>query len=121
MINDTLKPKAQSSELLIQELCDEILIYDVKTGKAFCLNESSSVIWNECDGKNSVEQIAEKASNKLKTKISQDFVRLAIEDLKSEGLLEDCLNYSFLEKIDRRDMIKKVGLTTAAALPLLRQ
>ena len=119
MKNDTLKPKAQNSEKLVQELCDETLIYDVKSGKAFCLNESSSAIWNECDGNNSIAEIAEKVSNKLNTKISNDFVMLALKDLKSEGLLEEGLSYSFLGEIDRRNLIKTVGLTAAIALPII--
>ncbi|HZH35571.1 MAG TPA: hypothetical protein VEX64_12070 [Pyrinomonadaceae bacterium] len=37
-------PKARENDLVVQELKDEVLIYDLKINKAYCLNETSAAI-----------------------------------------------------------------------------
>lgn len=51
---------------LVQELEKEILVYDLGIDKAFCLNKTSAIIWQLCNGANSVADIAELMSRKLK-------------------------------------------------------
>lgn len=113
-------PKARIDNLVVQEFSNESLIYDLKTNKAYCLNETSALIWQFCDGNNSVDEIANMMSRKLKTKVSEDFVWLAIEELKKDKLLEknDRLDNHF-NGLSRREIVKKVGLTSMAALPLI--
>ena len=91
----------------------------MKRNKAYCLNESSAAVWNECDGKNTIEQITRNIGNKFRVKISRDFVMLALEDLYGECLLEEGFEFSFDSEINRREMIKKAGLTAAISLPII--
>jgi hypothetical protein len=37
-------PKNRKNDIVIQELKDEILIYDLTTNKAYCLNETSAAV-----------------------------------------------------------------------------
>lgn len=113
-------PLSKSNNLVVQELEKEILIYDLNINKAFCLNETSAIVFQLCNGSNSVAGIADLVSKKLKTLVSEDFVWLAIEELKKNNLLEnkDQLNNHF-KGLSRREIVKRVGLATMIALPII--
>ena len=70
-----MNPKHRTNNLVIQETETELLIYDLTENKAFCLNESSSIIWQSCDGQKSFEEIAKQ------TQIPQEFVWLRLKNL----------------------------------------
>lgn len=114
------KPIRLKSNLLEQELEKELLLYDLKRDKVFCLNETSMMVWNLCDGEKTVEDIRRQISLQLKTDISDEMIWLALDLLKNEKLLSNHqeieINFSGLS---RRAVIKKVGLSTMAALPLV--
>lgn len=37
-------PKGRTNDIIVQELDGEVLIYNLKDNKAFCLNETSSLV-----------------------------------------------------------------------------
>jgi hypothetical protein len=47
-----IKIKSRESNLVVQDLNNEVMIYDLTENKALCLNETASIIWRLCDGKN---------------------------------------------------------------------
>ena len=75
-------PKVRVADIVVQEFADEILIYDLQTNKAFCLNETSAIIWQSCDGKNNISEITEFISRKTNSSVSEDLIWLAIDQLK---------------------------------------
>ena len=114
------KPIARKSDLVIQEAGDELLIYDLKTNKAYCLNETSAIVWQLCDGDNSIEKIANEMSKQLKVEISEDFVWLAIDQLNKDELIENVENLNNQSaNLSRREIIRKVGFASAVALPIV--
>ncbi len=116
----SIKPSAKTTEILVQELDKELLVYDLQTNKAFCLNETSAFVWQMGDGTKTVAEISDSISQKFKSLVSEDFVRLALNELKRDGLLEnvDELNMYF-STFSRREVIKKVGLASMIALPFI--
>ncbi len=113
-------PLARTDELVVQKSGNEHLIYDLQTNKAICLNQTSRLIWEHCDGKHSVSDIAKELEKKLGTEISEDLVLFAINQLANEGLL------SGVEELPerfrgptRREVIRKVGLASMVALPIV--
>lgn len=106
--------------VLVQELENELLLYDLKRDKAFCLNETSMLIWNLCDGKNTVEDIRRQVSIQLKIQITDEIIWLALDNLKREQLLSNPqeININF-NGLNRREVIRKVGFSTMVALPLI--
>lgn len=50
-------PKARNKNIVVQLLNKETLIYDLIDNKAFCLNETSSIVFNACDGKTSFDEL----------------------------------------------------------------
>lgn len=113
-------PKTRNENIVVQEMENEILIYDLQTNKAFCLNETSAIIWQFCDGKNSIAEITEKVSKKLGELISEEMIWLALNDFKRDGLLENNEQFEIdFKGLSRRQVIKKVGLASMIALPVV--
>lgn len=116
----TIKPKIINSNIVVQEFEKELLLYDLITNKAFCLNETSAFIWQLCDGTNSTTEISRQLSKHFKANLDENFVWLAIEQFKRDGLLDESIPIEIdFGGLSRRQMIKKVGLATMIALPLI--
>ncbi len=116
---DQIYPKARNNEIVVQSSGDETLIYDLKTNRATCLNQISALIWKQCDGKTSIDEISNKVSITLKNLVSKDVVKLALFDLHKEDLLKSYDLTEDLLKISRREIIKKVGFSSMVALPIV--
>lgn len=114
------KPIARQEKLVVQTLEDETLIYDLKTNKALCLNQTSGLVWQHCDGKNEVSEIGRILSGQLKSEVSDEMIRLALEQLKKENLLENQGDFSSgFGHLSRREAIRRVGLASVVALPVI--
>ncbi|MEK7725091.1 MAG: PqqD family protein, partial [Acidobacteriota bacterium] len=75
------KPIGRRSDIVTQNIKDELMIYDLKINKAFCLNETSAFVWTVCDGKNSVAEITQQLSRKLKISVNEDYIWLTLNEL----------------------------------------
>jgi hypothetical protein len=50
-------PKARQDGLVVRELPDEVLVYDLKRHRAHCLGGVAAEVWKRCDGKTSPVEI----------------------------------------------------------------
>ena len=113
-------PVSRRADIVVQDLEDEVLIYDLKTNKAFCLNQTSAIVYQLCDGNNSVVEISDLMSKKLKTLVSEDIVWLALDQLKKDNLLENGDEFTnYFSGLTRREMVKRVGFASMVALPIV--
>jgi Coenzyme PQQ synthesis protein D (PqqD) len=120
MSKTAIKPVSRKSDLVTQEFEKEILIYDTIIDKAFSLNETSALIWNLCNGSNSVSEIAAGLSKKLNSPVNEDFVWLALEQLKKDNLLKNGEEISInFGGLTRRDVIRKIGFASLIVLPMV--
>ena len=113
-------PMARTDELVIRDLPEETLIYDYRTFKAFCLNQTASLIWKNCNGRNEPADIAALLEKQFQTTVPEDLVWLAIKQLSAGNLLEE--QPSLLKRargVSRREVIRRIGLTSAIALPVV--
>lgn len=117
-MNDSQLPIARNEGLVIQEMPDEILVYDLETNKAHCLNETAAFVWKACDGRNSIADITKLFGEQSKAIVQEDLIWLAIEQLSENNLLEKELKANF-DGHSRRDIIKKIGLAAVIALPIV--
>lgn len=117
MMNEE-KPLAKREDLVVQELPDELLIYDVSTGKAFCLNETSAFVWKKADGQRSVAEIRRLMESEYKSPVSEDLIWLALDQLGKDNLLENKPENRFAN-ISRREVVRRVGLSSLIALPII--
>lgn len=119
-MNNNVVPKARKENLVVQEFNGEVLIYDLNTNKAFCLNEASMRVWQACDGSKNVSEIRNSLSKQFNSNVNDDFVWLALDQLKKENLIENKDEIiSDFNGLTRREVIKKVGLGTMIALPIV--
>ena len=111
-------PIARKSGIVIQEVPEEVLVYDLDTNKAHCLNQTAALIWNSCDGSRSISDIAKHVESLAGGSVSDDFVWLAIDQFNENNLLEEQVTANF-NGLSRRDVIKKIGLSTMIAIPVI--
>lgn len=117
---NNFQPLARKEKLVIEQMANEVLVYDLESHKAHCLNLTSAVIWQHCNGKNSVIRIIQLASRDLQTSVSEDVVLLALNQLEKFHLLEKQTDFAFtLPKVSRRDLMKRIGVASAIAIPLV--
>ncbi len=117
-MNNLQMPVARKENLVIQEMPDEVLVYDLDTNKAHCLNQTAAFVWRACDGTKSVNQINALMEKEFGENVSEEMVWLAIDLLEKDNLLEQAVKTNF-NGLSRREVIKKVGLTTVVALPVV--
>lgn len=84
-----IKPLSRKNNIVVQQIEDETLVYDLITNKAFCLNKTAAEIWQLCNGLNSVSEMTDKLRKRLKTLASEEMVRIALDLLRKDDLLED--------------------------------
>jgi len=111
-------PVARKDGLVIQETTEEVLVYDLTSNKAHCLNQTAAFVWKSCDGINSIPEITKLFENEVGTAVHEDLIWLAIDQLTEKNLLEKDLVPNFVGR-SRREVIKKIGLATVVALPIV--
>ena len=113
-------PLSRNKDIVQQELKDGLLIYDLVINKAYHLNETSAAIYRLCDGNNSISDIKKSIGRELKQPVSEDLVWLALDQLKEDNLLTEKKEIkTYFNGLSRREVIKKVGLASMIALPLI--
>ena len=117
-MNNSQNPVARKNDLVVQEVTDEVLVYDLSSNKAHCLNETSAMVWKACDGTRSVADIAKLVGSNAGGHISEDLVWLAIDQLSENDLLEQEIKSAFAGQ-SRREVIKKIGLASMIGLPII--
>ncbi|MEN3334879.1 MAG: hypothetical protein V7641_4244 [Blastocatellia bacterium] len=118
--NEQSLPAAREEGLIVQELAEEVLVYDRERYKAHCLNHTAALVWRHCDGKTTIAQIAGLVEHELKAPVDEEFVWLAIEQLQKARLLGDGANRVRTQgNISRRKVLRKIGWAAAVGLPLV--
>ena len=112
-------PIARTKDLIIEEAAEEVLVYDLNTDKAHCLNRMSALIWKNCDGEKTEGDIAALLQHELATPISTKVVTLGLEELAGSGLLQEDASTPPRARVSRRRLIQHLGLTAVIALPLV--
>jgi len=112
------KPLARKDNIVIQKLKGETLIYDLKENRAFCLNETSTLVWELCNGTRTVAEISAELRRRLKAQVSSEIADLAIHQLSNDNLLEDGAA-DYFSGVSRREAIRKVGFASVITLPMI--
>ena len=107
-------PPTKNDNIVVQNIGKEILIYDLGSHRAYCLNETLAKIYAACDGKMTFQEF------KKLHPFTDDLIFLSLDELKRENLIETIDDYeSPFATLTRREAIKRVGLATSFALPLI--
>jgi hypothetical protein len=118
--NETMPKSLKSDQLVVENLGTELMIYDQARNQAFCLNQSAAFVWQHCDGKSTINDIATKMAQTLEKPVDASIVTFALQSLSKDGLLENSNLTPFNPAMmSRRDLIQKIGVRAAIALPLV--
>ena len=115
-----MKITARTEELIVQEVGGETLVYDLKSNHAHCLNTTAAFVWRQCDGRNSMEEIARLLQQEMNAPASEDLVSLAVKQLDKAHLLQGTLPAGTSATISRREVGRKLsqaGVATALLIP----
>ena len=116
-------PLARRDGLVIRELDGEILIYDLSSQKALCLNQVAGAVWKMSDGETSAREIAGRISTQLGATVDERTVWSAIDRLGRDHLLQYCIPAP--GRVTRRQLAKAAAiagpLVVALATPAAAQ
>jgi len=110
-------PLARTEELVVQELGDETLVYDLQRDQAHCLNPTSAAVWRRCDGHATSSQIRARLQEELGTAVDPRVVELALDQLGRARLLAIAAPRS--ERVSRRELGRDLGKVLAFSLPVV--
>jgi hypothetical protein len=112
-------PKSRTENLIIKQVNGETLVYDLTTDKAHCLNQTAALVWQHCDGSRSISEIAALLSPQGDTPVADEFVLLALDQLRKFKLLETNGERAFqFAGMNRRELVRRIGIG-ALALPII--
>src|SRR5712691_3388551 len=101
-------PRARVEGLVIQELPDEVLVYDLDRHRSHCLNRTAAMVWRHCDGRTSVEQMARLLQQELSLSADEEVVRWILDRLGRAHLLQRRHSYPVTEACSsRRALLRK--------------
>ena len=114
------KPLARKEGLVIQELPDEVLVYDLDRDRAHCLNETAAFVWQHCDGRTSANEIARALGKKVNTAVDEKVVLFALDQLGRNHLMATpSVPPQLLAGLNRREMVRALGIAAAVAVPVV--
>lgn len=108
-------PRSRTENLVVRELDDETLVYDLQRNEAHCLNLTAALVWQHCDGAMTATQAARSLQSKLGVPVDTDLVWLAIRQLERFHLVESSVKSP---AVSRRTLILKYA-PAALALPVI--
>jgi len=109
---ETYSPKTRSTRLFVQELPNELVVYDVERNEVHCLNGTAARVWALCDGTNTVAEIAQLLGTDLEPQAAETLVWVALDQFAEKHLLEEVSPPALYRPADmtRRQMVLRVGL-----------
>lgn len=104
-------PRARKEGLIVRELADEVLVYDLERDKAHCLNVTSALVWKHCDGQTSVKEMVRLLEDECRALLSEDVVWLALRQLQRFHLLQErVVQPAGTSLASRRQMMRSMSL-----------
>jgi Coenzyme PQQ synthesis protein D (PqqD) len=114
---EELTPLARREGFVIQQLADEMLVYDLERHRAHCLNLTAAAIWELCDGRTSVSEMASQLRSRGDATVDVEVVRYGLRQLAKFRLLQDRLPEGV--GLSRRQLLRRAGVAAALSLPLV--
>lgn len=111
------RPLARSEGLLIEHVADETVAYDTESKAAHCLSPLAATLFQHCDGRRSIDQLAIATSERLGEPVDSARVLDALAQLDERNLLVDGNG-----GLSRRDVIRRttmIGAGAIASAPLI--
>jgi hypothetical protein len=109
------RPAARAEGLVVRELGDEVVVYELESHRSHCLNRTAALVWRSCDGRRTIAAIAERVGRELRRPADEDLVRYTIGRLHDAQLLD--ARGGKAATLTRRQLARRIG--QAALLPVV--
>jgi hypothetical protein len=107
-MGDRWRPTARVDGLLVEEVDEELVIFDIERHRAHALNAPAATVWRTCDGTRGLAELQETSG------LSEDAVRLAVAQLVDRNLLAETSAPGF----SRRAVLRGGAIAGAVGLAL---
>jgi hypothetical protein len=110
-------PHARREGLVVQELPDELLVYDLERHRSHCLNRAAALVWRHCDGKTTVHEMTVMLRQEFAQPFDEDLVWLALNRLQRARLLQTPIELPEAGSLSsRRALMRRMAMVGGAAL-----
>ena len=110
--------KARREGIIVKELGEDLVVYDERADQVHELNRAAASVWRRCDGETPVSDMVARLSDDTELPGDESVVQLALAQLSRAGLLEEATPAAAVPAVSRRAIMRRLGLTGAAALML---
>jgi hypothetical protein len=115
---ERLMPHARTDQLVVSEVDDEVLVYDLARHRAHCLNRTTALVWRLCDGRTTIEALAARLQGELGAPVKAEVVWLALRQLDRALLLRERLSPPEDISLSRQELLHKVGVGSVGLMAL---
>ncbi len=114
-------PQARTDRLLVTDVDDEVVVYDLERQRAHNLNHTAALVWRSADGERSEEDLSALVSARLDVDDAQDIVRVALKRLSDAYLLREPVG-DVTDQVDltRRNAMRRLAAVGIGLLPVVR-
>ena len=106
-------PSVRTEGLLVQDVLDEIVVYDLDREKAHSLNPTAASVWTQCVRQTPRAEAVALLSQKLGPGKGETALDFALAQFHRADLLQDPTPR--VEGMSRRAVMRRIGLAAAAA------
>ena len=123
MNNNTRQmPTARNAGIVVRTLKDEVLIYDTEQHQAHCLNKNAAVIWEHCDGTQTVEKLSclLNLGDGVSEHQKEQIVWIALDQLEHAHLLSEPVSKpQVVKEVTRRKLMRALGIAALISVPVV--
>ncbi len=115
-----LTPWARQDGIVVTDLSDEMLVYDLETHAAHNLNRTATLVWRHCDGRTTVRGLAAILERELGAPADAEVVLLSLRQLDKARLLREPLPAEAdTARYSRRQLLRKTAIRGAILAPVV--
>src|SRR5262249_24608696 len=104
----------------VQDVEDELVVYDKTRHRVHCLNRTAVLVWRLCDGRTAVADMARRLRDETDLPADESLIWLTLERLgKAQLLRERVTRPTDPTLLSRRQWVRKLGRAGAVLLPLV--
>jgi hypothetical protein len=106
-------PVARAEGLLVEPVADETVVYDEKSKEAHCLSPLTAVVFANCDGHTTIEQLASLSAERLGEPVEVASVLDALAQLEERELM--AAPAKLRGELSRRDLFQRSAAVAGGA------
>jgi hypothetical protein len=115
-----LRPRARAEEVVVTEFESEILVYDLLRHRAHDLNPTAALIWQHCDGRTTVWELAALRLDAGQAPLGEAVVWLSLRQLADAQLLDGATPLpADAPRYSRLQLLRAGLVSSAVVLPVV--